>query len=90
MHNNIKQVFSNYTTDIIITKRIFEEQLWKVGTAAGWGAIIALGSDAGAYRVPHVQGAADEYEYLKEELGESTDSILQTAEDMIRWKFGGL
>ena len=73
-----------------VTKRIFDEQLWKIGIAAGWGANIALGSDAGAYRVPHVQGLLDEYDYLKEELGENTDSILQTGEDMIRWKFGGL
>lgn len=73
-----------------ITKRILDEQLWKVGIAAGWGCNIALGSDAGAYLVPHIKGTLDEYDLLKEALGENTDSALQTGEDMIRWKFGGL
>ena len=72
-----------------VTKRIFEEQLYHISTVAGWGGNIALGSDAGAYLVPHVKGALDEYDFLKEELGENTDSILKTGEDMIRWKFGG-
>ena len=73
-----------------VTKRILDEHLWKIGTVAGWGGNIALGSDAGAYLVPHVHGALDEYDLLKEELGESTDTILKTAEDMLRWKFGAL
>lgn len=73
-----------------VTKRILDEHLWKVGIVAGWGGNIALGSDAGAYLVPHVKGALDEYDLLKDELGDSTDSILQVGEDMIRWKFGGL
>ncbi|MBQ6798964.1 MAG: amidohydrolase family protein [Oscillospiraceae bacterium] len=73
-----------------VTKRILDEHLWKIGIVAGWGGNIALGSDAGAYLVPHVKGALDEYDLLKEELGENTDLILQTGEDMLRWKFGGL
>ena len=79
---------SRYPKDV--TKRILDEQLWRVSTVAGWGGNIALGSDAGAYLVPHVKGALDEYDFLKEELGEHTDSILQTGEDMLRWKFGAL
>lgn len=73
-----------------VTKRIADEHLWKIGIVAGWGGNVALGSDAGAYLVPHVKGALDEYDLLKEELGDSTDLILQTGEDMLRWKFGGL
>ena len=73
-----------------VTKRILDEHLWKIGIVAGWGGNVALGSDAGAYLVPHVKGALDEYDLIKEELGESTDLILQTGEDMLRWKFGGL
>lgn len=73
-----------------VTKRILEEQQWKIGIVAGWGGNVALGSDAGAYLVPHVKGAVEEYELLTEALGEAADSILQTGEDMIRWKFGGL
>lgn len=84
----------NLTTDdrhpAEVTKRILDEQLWKVSTVAGWGGNIALGSDAGAYRVPHVQGALDEYDLLREEIGEEDiDPILETGEAMIRWKFGG-
>lgn len=73
-----------------VAKRILDEHLWKIGIVAGWGGNIALGSDAGAYLVPHVKGALDEYDLLKEELGENTDLILRTGEDMLRWKFGGL
>jgi len=73
-----------------VTKRILDEHLWKIGIVAGWGGNVALGSDAGAYLVPHVKGALDEYDLLKEELGENTDLILKTGEDMLRWKFGGL
>ena len=40
--------------------------------------------------MPHIKGALDEYDLLKEEFGENTDSILKTGEDMLRWKFGGL
>ena len=36
MHNNIKQVFSNYTTDIIITKRIFEGEWWLDENGKNW------------------------------------------------------
>lgn len=72
-----------------VTKRIFEEHIWQVSTVAAWGGMLALGSDAGAYLVPHVQGALDEYDFLKEELDDSIDSILQSGEDMLRWKFGG-
>ena len=54
------------------------------------GGNVALGSDAGAYLVPHVKGALDEYDLLKDELGEGTDSVLRTGEDLLRWRFGGL
>ena len=36
MHNNIKQVFSNYTTDIIITKRINEGEWWLDENGKNW------------------------------------------------------
>ncbi len=73
-----------------VTKRILAEHLWKIGIVAGWGGNVALGSDAGAYLVPHVKGALDEYDLLKDELGEGTDSVLRTGEDLLRWRFGGL
>ena len=36
MHNNIKQVFSSYTTDIIITKRIYEGEWWLDENGKNW------------------------------------------------------
>lgn len=71
-------------------KRILDETLWKSGTLAGWGGNIALGSNAGAYRCPQVQAALDEYDFLKEELGDSLDSLLSSGEVMLRWKFSAL
>lgn len=35
------------------------------------GVHLALGSDAGAYRVPHAQGIQDEYEAFKEAIGDT-------------------
>ncbi len=71
-------------------KRILDETVWKSGTLAGWGGNIALGSNAGAYRCPQVQAALDEYDFLKEELGDSLDSLLSSGEVMLRWKFSAL
>ncbi|MBP3591302.1 MAG: helix-turn-helix domain-containing protein [Clostridia bacterium] len=36
MHNNIKQIFSNYTTDIIISKRIGEGEWWLDENGKNW------------------------------------------------------
>ncbi len=55
--------------------------------AAMLGAKIALGSDAGAYRVFHGQAVFDEYELLKACIGERTDEMLNHGEAEIRKKF---
>ena len=73
-----------------VLKRILDEQLWKISTLAGWGGNIALGSNAGFYCSPHVQAALDEYDFLKEELQDNLDSLLQSGEVMLRWKFHAL
>ena len=50
---------------------------------------LALGSDAGAYRVPHGQGVVDEYNIFTRILGRSQqlDEHLAKGEAIIRQKF---
>lgn len=62
-------------------------QLRNVAKCAALGGKIALGSDNGAYCVPHVQGTGDEYELLKRALGEETDRVLESGCDAIRNRF---
>ena len=66
---------------------ILNSQLRAVRFAAEHGARIAPGSDAGAYRVMHAQGGLDEYEWLRQALGERTDEVLSAGIRMIREKF---
>lgn len=68
-------------------EKILQMQLSNVKTAHGYGARIALGSDAGAWHVPHVQGAQDEYTLLNSVLGEDTDPVLEAGEQWIRDRF---
>jgi len=60
-------------------------QLERVQKAASLHACIGLGSDAGAYLVPHGQGTRDEYEYLKR--AQVPDLVLQRTEQRIRQVF---
>ncbi len=57
-------------------------QMERVQKAASLRACIGLGSDAGAYLVPHGKGTWDEYEYLKS--AGVTDTILVQAEKQIQ------
>jgi len=52
----------------------FQQQA--VRDAAAQGAMIACGSDAGAYRVLHAQGGLDELALLRRALGPNADRIL--------------
>ena len=70
-----------------VMKPLLELQLRNVAECARLGGVIALGSDAGAYRVYHGQGAEDEYTLLKRALGGETDRILEAGERYIREKF---
>lgn len=49
----------------------------------------ALGSDAGAYLVPHGRGIEDEYRYFHQILGDDpeVDGWLRRGEDMVKQKF---
>ena len=51
-------------------EKIVEAQQRQVRAAFEKGVKIGLGSDAGAYLVPHGQGLLDEYELLKQAVGE--------------------
>ena len=66
-------------------RKNLEMQTVRVKKAASLHACIGLGSDAGAYLVPHGTGTGDEYAYVKR-AGVS-DSMLLQAEGQIRRVF---
>ena len=74
-----------YPDDVLT--RILDLQMRNVARCAALGGRIALGSDAGAYRVFHGQGTVDEYALMKRALGEKADIILAEGEKVIREKF---
>lgn len=67
-----------------ITEKITENHLKMVGKFVNMGGRIALGSDAGAWRVPHVEGLWTEFQYLK---SITEESHLADTEKLIREKF---
>ena len=60
-------------------------QMQRIKKAASLRACIGLGSDAGAYLVPHGQGTIDEYEYLR--AAGVTDDALKEAQIRIEDRF---
>lgn len=54
---------------------------------AGMNGIIAPGSDAGAWAVEHVQGGLDEYDHLKNTLGETWETTIFRGLRTMRSKF---
>ena len=67
-----------------ITEKITGHHLEMIRRFAEFGGHIALGSDAGAWRVPHVEGLKTELQYLTPIVSESH---LANTERMIREKF---
>lgn len=65
--------------------RIFESLAENVAAFAAMGGLIAPGTDAGAWAVPH--GCLSEYEWLTQILGGQTESVLCRGTDKIREKF---
>ena len=49
--------------------------------------ILAPGSDAGAWAVPHGSGSMDEYAHLAHALGENAEAVIRTGISAIRTKF---
>ncbi len=70
-------------------EQILASQLANVETAHRYGAKLALGSDAGAWKVPHVQGAADELALLTRAIGAEAEAekVLRAGEAEIRRRF---
>ena len=69
------------------TKPLLAYQMAAVRKAADFGALIAPGSDAGAYRVFHGQGGLDELALLHEALGDAADEILARGTAEIEARF---
>lgn len=72
--------------DAVLTQilRSAQENIRKV---AALGGFVGLGSDAGAFRVPHVEGALSEESWLRQTLGKETDAILTAAEKQVKARF---
>ena len=70
-----------------VLEPLLELHLSNVAFAAKAGAKIALGTDAGAYAVFHGEAVKQEYEFLRQALGETTASVLDQGQKEIRRKF---
>lgn len=70
-----------------VLEPLLELQQQNVAVAANKGAKIALGTDAGAYAVYHGEAVQQEYDLLRQCLGEKTDEILHQGESEIRRLF---
>lgn len=70
-----------------VLKPLLEGAMENVRTAAALGALIAPGSDAGAFRVLHGQGTLDEYALLKAAIGEGCDEVLSRGSREIQARF---
>ncbi len=70
-----------------VLKPLLEGAMENVRTAASLGALIAPGSDAGAFRVLHGQGTLDEYALLKVAIGEGCDEVLSRGIREIQARF---
>ena len=69
-----------------VLKEIYEGNVRKVRRARELGVQMALGSDAGAYRVPHVKGIRDEWQTFQQIFpgDDSLTSYLEAGEQKIR------
>lgn len=66
---------------------IFDSAARNLRRFAEMDGLIALGSDAGAWAVPHVRGGEDEYAHLADILGPGAENALLRGNDTIRTKF---
>ncbi len=69
------------------TRPLLSYQQNAIRFAAAHGAMLAPGSDAGAYRVFHGQGGLDELALLKETLGDGAEEILARGAQAIMARF---
>ena len=66
---------------------IYESSAENLRAYAKMGGLIAPGSDAGAWAVPHGRGGADEYALLADALGDDWKTIVNIGTDAVRTKF---
>ena len=66
---------------------IYESALENLGLFVKMNGLIAPGSDAGAWAVPHVSGGVDEYAHLSSILENGAEENLKKGIDAIRRKF---
>ncbi len=66
---------------------IYESAVENVRLFTKMGGLIAPGSDAGAWAVPHVRGGTDEYTHLAHALGDVYETALEAGMEAIRSKF---
>lgn len=72
-----------------VLKRIEQDQMQAIAQVAQMGGIIALGSDAGAGGVLHVEAQRTEYELMHRALGDSCDRVLTRGLYEMRQRFPG-
>ena len=66
---------------------IYESSVQNVRTFAQMDGLIAPGSDAGAWAVPHGAGGMDEYAHLAGAIGELWQAVIRAGTDAVRIKF---
>jgi len=74
-----------YPDDVL--RPLYEYHCQMIRRCAELGGSIALGSDNGAYLVPHVRGTMDELRHLQHAIGENTLAVLAAGEEEIRKHF---
>lgn len=70
-----------------VLEPLLQLHLKNVKKCAQMGGKIAVGSDAGAYRVPHVKGLKDEIKLLTGAIGTNSMELLEQSERLIRERF---
>ena len=65
--------------------RILDSALENVNSFVNMGGLVAPGSDAGAWAVPH--GSMTEFELLEMALGQNADAIMEKGIQQIKEKF---
>ena len=71
--------------DEYAVQKILESALENVTSFANMGGLVAPGSDAGAWAVPH--GSMTEFDLLEMALGEQTEAVLDAGTRKIKEKF---
>ena len=66
---------------------IHESAVQNLRRFAQMGGLIAPGSDAGAWAVPHGSGGMDEYAHLAHALGDGWEGVVNSGTDAVRTKF---